>query len=587
MIVQELYKQFGHILYFDEPHVYIDTNTGEQLTSVTTLIKKYRQPFKRDYWINWCINNPKKTEYFGRTYEDVKEEWRIKSILGTTSGNILHEYLEDIWNNKIFPINYNRNETITSLSEEDYEAFKNKCDILISYADKFKEDHSHIIPIKPELIVGNDTYAGQIDFLGYDTIQEEYIIFDYKGLSLDTPIPTEKGYTLIKNIQVGDKIFDGNGDLTRVTHISDIHYNPCYKITFNTNESIVCDHEHKWEVFGKFKSDRYIQKTLTTDQMFKYFNVNGSKKRLKIENCKELNLPEVNLPIDPYVLGLWLGDGSRHNGTVVCNNNLIWKEIENRGFKTSKNLEKDPTRIEYRTIYKLRTKLRKNNLLKNKHIPNIYLRASHQQRLDLLRGFMDADGYYNKTRDRYVMITTKKWQAKDLAKLVETFGSSATIIKAKTSGFGKENIPCYHVTFSLQKNPFLCRNQNCSNIHKYKTRSNYKYIKNIERVDTVATKCLTVESALHTYLAGHGLIKTHNTDKKIDYKNQYQNFKKPLTHIEDCEFNKYSLQVNLYRKLLEPVITINQMYIIWFNQNNESYVKIRVNKDDKNINLIL
>ena len=60
-----------------------------------------------------------------------------------------------------------------------------------------------------------------------------------------------------------------------------------------------------------------------------------------------------------------------------------------------------------RTILNIRGELNNLNLLKNKHIPDMYLRASHEQRLDLLRGFMDTDGYFNKTRKRFVMATTQ------------------------------------------------------------------------------------------------------------------------------------------------------------------------------------
>ena len=84
-----------------------------------------------------------------------------------------------------------------------------------------------------------------------------------------------------------------------------------------------------------------------------------------------------------------------------------------------------------RTIFNLRTELNKLNLLNNKHIPTMYLLSSYEQRLDLLKGFMDADGYYNPTRKRFVMATTREHQADYLITLLATLGVKPTKIYAK------------------------------------------------------------------------------------------------------------------------------------------------------------
>ena len=56
----------------------------------------------------------------------------------------------------------------------------------------------------------------------------------------------------MKDLKVNDEVFDGDGFITTIKNVSNIHYNPCYKITFDTNESIICDHEHRWEVYSGF-----------------------------------------------------------------------------------------------------------------------------------------------------------------------------------------------------------------------------------------------------------------------------------------------------------------------------------------------
>lgn len=249
MLFKELHEAFGHILYFDEPHIYVDTNTGEYLKSVTTLIKDYRHPFKRDYHINRLINSPTKEKYFGRTYQDVKDEWDKLRVLGTSSGSILHDYLEHLWSNKIYPLNYYRDDIIKNLSEEEFKQFEDKCITLTDYADKFKEEHPNIIPIKPELIVGNDKYAGQIDLLAYDTAINEYILIDYKN---DKKIGYTNQYQNFKK---------------PLTHLEDCEFNK-YSLQVNLYRKLlepVIEINHMYIIWFNIKNDSYVKLRVKKD----------------------------------------------------------------------------------------------------------------------------------------------------------------------------------------------------------------------------------------------------------------------------------------------------------------------------------
>jgi hypothetical protein len=376
------------------------------------------------------------------------------------------------------------------------------------------------------------------------------IIRDWKGLALNTPLATPTGWTTMGEVKVNDEIIDGDGMPTKVIHVSEDHFNPCYKITFDTNETLVADHEHKWEVvFKDKKTGRDETTVMTTEDM-----------KAHIENDCAIKISTVNpdfdwkeLPIEPYVLGLWLADGNRTCGTITCDREDIWNHIENLGYETSENHNENFDKTESRTIYGLRTELRKLNLLGDKHIPLIYLRASYNQRLELLRGFMDGDGHFHKKRKRNVMETTSKAQANYTMELVASLGWKPTLIQATTSGFGKVDIPCYHVCFTSFKSPY--RNKNFSydtqvlGVNLYKSK--HRYIKSVKSIDTVVTKCLGVESKTHTYLAGKGMIKTHNTNKEIKTFNNYQNLKYPVSHLQDCNLNHYNLQLSIYAWMLE------------------------------------
>ena len=392
-------------------------------------------------------------------------------------------------------------------------------------------------------------------------------ILDFKGFSLDTPIATKSGWKTIEEIKVGDEIFDGNGNLTTIKNVSSIHHNPCYKITFDSNDTLICDHEHKWEIkTRKTKYSDFSESTMTTLEMIELLN----KKQSLYISIPKLELPDIELPLDPYILGLWLGDGNRTVGTITCMNQEIWDEIAKRGFKVSiDHNRKENNKAESRTIYGIVTALYKLNLIGNKHLPDLYMRASYNQRLELLRGFMDADGHFHRKRRRVVMITTKLWQAEAISQICASLGIKTTSFHYKTTGFGKENISAISVNMTPDVNIFLCRNLDYLEVIG-KPRSNFFYnkhrqIKSIELVDTVPTKCLEVESEAHTYLIGKQLIKTHNTNgHKLNIKPQkyyskekgYSDFKyfyAPINHVPCDTFQKYTYQLSAYAYFLEKL----------------------------------
>lgn len=375
-------------------------------------------------------------------------------------------------------------------------------------------------------------------------------INDFKGLSLDTDIPTKLGWKKMKDINVGDEIFDGKGNITKVKDVSQIHYNPCYKLTFDCGEEIIADHEHRWVVFTGLGNRKNKENVFTTEEIFNYSNTKKTPVRIKNNS---IELEETDLPIDPYVLGLWLADGNRTVGTITCVNNNIWEEIHKRGYKTSVNHNRNFDKAESRTIFGIKIELEKLNLIKNKHIPLKYLRSSYKQRLDLLRGFCDGDGYFNRVRNRVAITTTKEWQRDAIIELVSSLGWKVVSFPYKTKGFGKENIQAYSVCFTPSENPFLCRNKDFEEVMKNKRmfNSEYKYIKKIEKIDTVPTKCLAVESEEHTYMVTKHYIVTHNTNKKIITENKWEKMLYPLNKYDNCNYVHYNIQLSLYGWMLE------------------------------------
>ena len=599
-------KRNGEVCYNDEAHLYWNEHDNSKYISVTTLIHQFTQPFDKEFWSaykaleklipkdSWGIEKKSllstkrfdvsildlydiSNEEFNKVQEGILEEWDKANKESCERGTKIHAELENQY--------YNKSKDI-SLKKF---GLGGKFECKQGYTDLDLENG-----VYPEYLIyyqsedGVLKVAGQIDLL-IKNGNDIYIV-DYKGLPLDTPIATKTGWTTIRDIKEGDEIFDKDGNLTKVLHKSDIHYNPCFKITFDNGESIIADHEHRWLISFRRPDKSYKEVVMTTEDIAKWLieKPRTSYNIPKILNPKPLNLPEANLPIDPYVLGCWLGDGSKSCGIITNVNPKVWEEIENRGYIFGDNLS-DDSHAEMRTIYNIRGKLNDLKVLNNKFIPDLYMRASFQQRLDLLRGLMDTDGYYHEGRKRFVMGTTQKWQAEDLLKLVSTLGIKATIFEVDKK-CGEKTFKGWDVCFSTNGlNPFLVRNQDIEfpSIDK----NSFRNITSVEKVETVATQCLEVDSPSHTFLFGESMIVTHNTNKKIDQKSGFDTTTKknatmlyPLNNLMDCNYMHYTMQLSTYAYMLQqlnPDFVVKELIMVHYDhEGNETIYNLDYLKDD-------
>lgn len=355
------------------------------------------------------------------------------------------------------------------------------------------------------------------------TEQWVILISDYKGLALDTPLPTPMGWTTMGNVKVGDQVIGGDGLPCRVTLKSEIHLNNCYRITFDDGSSIVADHEHRWEV----STDDGL-KVLTTEELnTQLYSTKTGQRHLRIPNVVTV-LPEKDLPLDPYVLGAWLGDGTRGTGSITKPLHALFREIERRGFNVGPLVGNVGNQS--RTVYGIRGLLNSLGVLNDKHIPQAYLRASESQRLDLMRGIMDTDGHWNSTRKRCVLNTTDERFASDVYELAASLGWKAATFATTANGFGKE-VPAWQTWFTpVDRHAFLARVPADYRLDA-PTKSRRRLVVSVEPVPIVETQCIGVDSPNNTYLCGEQMVVTHNTSKKTPTYGYLE---------EDLQFTAYS-----------------------------------------------
>lgn len=351
--------------------------------------------------------------------------------------------------------------------------------------------------------IGEDEYLGLKGTIDLTTkIDDDTIeIIDWKGLPVETLIPTPNGWFTMGALDIGDIVFDKDGKQTKVIGKSQRKTKPCFKITFDDKTEVTCDDEHLWSLLDN--SVVPITELRPGD---------------KIPVAKPIDIEKIDLPIDPYVLGVWLGDGRNRSGEICSADSFIFEEIERRGFKLGENQDKRGNKAESRTVLGLTTKLRKLNLLNNKHIPEIYLWASYEQRLDLLRGLMDTDGNVNHKRKQAVFTNCHKRLSDDTKSLILTLGqrvNQACVVRNTTF---KNNVEIFPLSFRPSGiNPFLIPRK-ASKINQDGKGRKYRQVETIELLKIHrTTQCIMVDSPTSTYLCTENMIPTHNTGQRKNW----------------------------------------------------------------------
>lgn len=362
-----------------------------------------------------------------------------------------------------------------------------------------------------------------------------------KALAVGTPIPTLEGWKNIEELKIGDYIFGNDGKLTKVIFKTPITKNrKMYKLTFTDGSVIEACEEHKWCVdissWGRITEKDIILKT--KDMLADYKSIdNRNKSRYKyiINNAAPLRLPEISLPISPYILGVWLGDGNSYSAQLTLNAE-DYKEILNNfeiGYEVRNkwNNKINCVNVKLIAFHKL---LSGNNLIKNKHIPNIYKRASINQRLELLQGLMDTDGHIKKNGGCEISLSNQRL-ADDVYELLMTLGAKVGIKKRKAKLYGVEKKDKYVLTFTPYKeffNPFkLTRKSKYVKSIDLTTKRHEETFRrriiNIEEIENKGMVCISVDNKDKLFLAGKQMIPTHNTEMLLNILGRYM-------HLDPC-----------------------------------------------------
>ena len=365
-----------------------------------------------------------------------------------------------------------------------------------------------------------------------------------KALALDTPIPTPTGWSTMGDLEVGDFVLDERGRPNRILAATEVMLqHDCYAVTFDDGQTIIADADHLWitekrvasavgerrATFGVPKVEwgawrRGQRTTREIAETLRYANGKYLSANHSVQLAEPLDLPPADLPIEPFVLGVWLGDGDSDCARFTCadNDNETVHNLRVAGCIVGPRKGQGERSGRYRLGSigagrgaSLNAALRAAGLLDNKHIPAPYLRASVVQRLALLQGLMDTDGYINPASGQCEFTATNERLALQFRELAHTLGLKTGLHEGDATLNGRVVSRKWRVTFNPPADLSVFRlsrklaHQRAR--HGRRRLSADRRIISCAPVASVPVRCISVASSSHLYLAGRSMVPTHNS----------------------------------------------------------------------------
>jgi len=348
-----------------------------------------------------------------------------------------------------------------------------------------------------------------------------------KAQPLYSSILTPDGFKTMGEVNIGEAIIGGDGKPARVSGVFPQGKKMVYKVSFSDGASTECCAEHLWTVQNEYQRQKGVTETLELRQIMHNLKGHDGRKNYSIP-VASVEFEKRDLPLDPYLIGLLIGDGGLTGKTpvfstqddelIICVDRLLPKGIHPTHKKEScdyylscgrKNGVNELTKI-----------LRNLNLMGknswNKFIPYEYLHTSIDDRIALLQGLMDTDGTVDHRKGTHVSFSTVSEQlSDDVTWLVRSLGGICKKTYKKISwtynGVKHNRGKSINLTINLPShiNPFRLDRKKNLVVPKSKYKPT-RYITSIEEVGEVECQCIMVDNESHLYITDDFVV-THNT----------------------------------------------------------------------------
>ena len=298
-----------------------------------------------------------------------------------------------------------------------------------------------------------------------------------KVLTNDTKVYRDNKQVNIDELMIGDMIQSGHKELTKVLDIFPHEDWDFYKITLHDGSVSYAGLEHLWSGFNRKKKPC----VWTTEQIKTALevksNCNAKGEGVFYLPITTMEFDEVTLPIDPYILGLLLGDGYMTTTIGLCSEDM--EILEDLGLSYT--------------------------VSGTKFIPELYKYCSIEQRMELIRGLMDTDGYASHKSNEYC--SKSKQMRDDLQWILKSCGIFAKAFTKHNKLYDRD----YYYLRITTDLPIFKLQRKLDRMNMRGTKSfTLNSIKKIEFSHKADGRCIMVDHPTHTFVIDNNLL-THNS----------------------------------------------------------------------------
>lgn len=359
-----------------------------------------------------------------------------------------------------------------------------------------------------------------------------------KASHVDTPIPTPTGWTRMGDIREGDAVYDERGRACRVTAVGPITDLPSSCVEFDDHSTLVVADTHEWAVLDQAtrkrlrRPDKHRYKVPQRHHPIPDWRTRWADTRIvetrdmqetrrtgqpcwAIPTTQALEGGAATLHVPPYTLGVWLGDGTTSDTGLTLatrDEDAILGGIRAEGVEARErpSVRKRKINCAGYGLVGMRSRFRAHGLLGHKHIPAVYLRAPVSDRLALLRGLIDTDGFSLKGKGGVGIDLTDKDLFEGVVELVHSLGWKTWTGERRAKCNGHDYGLCYRLAFRpdvpVTSVPFKQATP-CGQAGRHTAR----WVRSVTSIGSQPVKCIQVDSPSHLYLAGRAMVPTHNS----------------------------------------------------------------------------
>ena len=361
-----------------------------------------------------------------------------------------------------------------------------------------------------------------------------------KAQPLTSLILTPFGWTTMGSIQVGHLVMSQIGTPTKVVGVFPQGKKDIYKITFHDGSSALCCKEHLWQVKRpiRLSSAKTVTDVMSLQDIQQFLHQKQHNTKIpgyiSIPLYDPINSEEIELPIDPYLIGVLVGDGCLSKGSVLFSTkdlelvdnitpllpsfDVTIKKSDNYDYRITKNQPQNSCPPSKNKLTIALGELHLMGTMSNtKFIPNIYKQGSLSQKLQLLRGLLDTDGTVGKHGD-ISYTTVSETLAEDVKEIVMSIGGIC-IIKRRTPRYTYQGVlKKGKIAFELRiayRHPSTLfslprKKSRCKDVYRGGRNELTKRVVDITYHSTELAQCIQVEDSNHLYITNDYIV-THNT----------------------------------------------------------------------------